>query len=434
MDPSILKELRHLVDANVISEETANQIQEYYRSRKTEPSNRFTIVLSILGALLVGLGIVLVIAHNWDDFSRLLKTIFAFLPLVLGQGLCLYALLRRKDSFVWRECSAIILFFGIGASIALVSQIYHMGGELSDLLLVWMVLSAPLIYLLPSYIVSLLYIAGVSWYACVLGYSWDSSSKVPYLYLPLMLVIVPAYLKLLRTKNNLFVLHNWFLAASVVFVLGAFTRETDYQWVFLGYLSLGCIYYHIGTGSYFAEQRLYANPFRVLSLPGIVAILLFWSYQYTWSFNIFGDAANWDWIFFCILLLLFLVAAGIMIRRYTRKERLAISPVEFSAYVFLVALLLETNDGMLSAIVINLWVLLLGLYFTRLGSIRSHLGILNLGLFIIGLLAVLRFFDESIPFVWRGIFFLATGITFFAANYIVIKRRKSLAIMKDQQL
>ena len=153
MDPSILKELRHLVDANVISEETAIQIQEYYRSRKTEPSNRFTIALSILGALLVGLGIVLVIAHNWDNFPRSLKTIFAFLPLVLGQGLCLYTILKRKDNFAWRECSAIILFFGIGSSIALVSQIYHMGGELSDLLLAWMLLSEPLIYLLPSYIV-----------------------------------------------------------------------------------------------------------------------------------------------------------------------------------------------------------------------------------------------------------------------------------------
>ena len=435
MDPSILKELRHLVDAEVISEETAIQIQEYYKSRRNEPSNRFTIVLSILGALLVGLGIVLVIAHNWDDFHRSIKTVFAFLPLLLGQGLCLYTLLRRKDNFVWRECSAIILFFGIGASIALVSQVYHMGGELSDLLLTWMLLSAPVIYLLPSYIVSLLYIAGVSWYACEIGYSWGGPSEFPYLYVPLMLVIVPAYLKLLRIKNNLFVLHNWFLAASFIFVLGTFARDTDYQWLILGYLSLGCIYYLIGTGSYFSEQRLYANPFRVLGLPGIVAILLMWSYQYTWSFDIFGsDEAIWDGNFLYIIILLFLVTAAILIRRYIKKEWLGISPVEFSGYVFLVALLLETNDGMLSAIVINLWVLLLGLYFTRLGSIRNHLGVLNLGLFIIAMLAVLRFFDESIPFVWRGIFFLATGIGFFVANYLVIKRRKSLAILKDQQI
>ena len=51
-----------------------------------------------------------------------------------------------------------------------------------------------------------------------------------------------------------------------------------------------------------------------------------------------------------------------------------------------------------------------------------------MGLLIIAALAVLRFFDDDIPFVWRSMFFLATGIGFFVANYLVIKRKKSLAI------
>jgi uncharacterized membrane protein len=437
MNPSILKELQHLVAANVISEETAASIQEYYRSRKAEPSNRFTNVLGILGALLVGLGIVLVIAHNWDSLSRTIKTIVAFLPLVLGQGLCLYTLLKRKDNFVWRESSAIILFFGIGASISLVSQIYHMGGELTDLLLVWMLLAAPLIYVIPSYIVSLLYIAGVSWYACIIGYagySWTDDSDFPYLYLPLMLAVVPAYLKLLRAQNNLLHLHNWLIAVSLAFVLGGFARYADFQWVFLGYLLLACIYYLIGTGKFFEGRGLYANPFLVLAVPGIICTLLPWTYQSLWQFDIFGDTRLWDEIFIYIIVLFILVIAAILIRRYTNKERTGISPVEFSGYVFQVAILLETQYGMLSATVVNLWVLTLGLYFIRKGSMRHHLGILNLGLLIVAALAVLRFFDEDIPFVWRGIFFLVAGIGFFVANYLVIKRKRSLAIMKDHQL
>jgi hypothetical protein len=40
------------------------------------------------------------------------------------------------------------------------------------------------------------------------------------------------------------------------------------------------------------------------------------------------------------------------------------------------------------------------------------------------ILAICRFFDYQIPFVWRGIFFLATGICFFAANYFLLKKRK----------
>ena len=435
MDPTILKELQQLVAANVISEDTANSIKEYYRLRKAEPTNRFAIVLGILGALLVGLGIVLVIAHNWDSFDRVSKTIFAFLPLVLGQGLCLYTLAKRRENFVWRESSGVILFFGIGACISLTSQIYHLGGTLSDLLLFWMLLAAPLIYVLPSHIVSLLYIAGVTWYAFTLGYSysWDDASGIPYLYVPLMLVVLPAYLKLMRRDNNLFILHNWFAAVSFAFVLGTFSENNHYQWVFLGYLSLACVYYLIGMGKLFDHRPLYANPFLLLAMIGIVCILLGWTYQFAWTFDIFDQSKRISGVFPIVLGLLFLLATAMLIRRYIRKEWSGISPVEFSGYVFLVAILFQSDDGKLSTTLMNLWVLMLGLYFTRKGSIRHHLGILNLGLLIIAALAVLRFFDDEIPFVWRGIFFLATGIAFFVANYVVIKRKKSLAIIKDQQ-
>lgn len=431
MDPSILKELRHLIDANVISQDTATRIEDYYKARAAEPSNRFTIVLGILGALLVGLGIVLVIAHNWDSFGRPAKTMFAFLPLLVGQGLCIYTLWKRRDNFVWRESSAVILFFAIGSSISLISQIYHMGGLLSDLLFVWMLLAAPLIYIMPSYIVSMLYIAGVTWYASVLGYSFEAVGREPFLYFPMMLLVLPAYLKLLRVQNNLFVLHNWMIALSVAFTLGAFSGPTDFQWMFLGYLALACLYYQVGTGQFFSEQRLFANPFLVLAIPGILIALLPWTYQYIWTFDIFGSDTDWHWPFLTLTILMMVAIAAIFIMRLIRNQLSGVSPVEFSAFVFAGATVLSVDEGQLSSLLINVWVLILGLYFTRKGSRRHHLGILNLGLLIIALLAVLRFFDDSIPFVWRGIFFLATGIGFFAANYMVIRRKRSLALNKQ---
>ena len=69
------------------------------------------IVFGVLGAILVGLGMVLIIAHNWDDLSRMTKTGLAFLPLLLGQGLCGYVLLRKQDSVAWRESATAFLFF-----------------------------------------------------------------------------------------------------------------------------------------------------------------------------------------------------------------------------------------------------------------------------------------------------------------------------------
>ena len=82
---SISKDIFELLEANVISEETAEKIREYYQIKKEDSTNKLFIVFGILGALLVGLGLILIIAHNWDELSRTTKIIFAFLPLIVGQ-------------------------------------------------------------------------------------------------------------------------------------------------------------------------------------------------------------------------------------------------------------------------------------------------------------------------------------------------------------
>ena len=84
MSKPLLKDLDELVTANVISSDTAERISEYYKSRKAAPNERFNIVLAVLGSLLVGSGIVLLVAHNWDEMSRGTQTVFAFLPLLVA--------------------------------------------------------------------------------------------------------------------------------------------------------------------------------------------------------------------------------------------------------------------------------------------------------------------------------------------------------------
>ena len=70
MSKQILKELPDLINAQVITEETAQRIKDYYHHQPGQSANRLFIVFGILGSLLVGMGIVLIIAHNWDTFPR----------------------------------------------------------------------------------------------------------------------------------------------------------------------------------------------------------------------------------------------------------------------------------------------------------------------------------------------------------------------------
>ena len=110
----ILKDINELVQAGVISNKEAGNIRDYYRDKGELSNNRLFIVFGILGAILVGLGFILIIAHNWDEISKIAKTSFAFLPLLLGQILCAFTLIKKQDSVVWKESATAFLFFAVG--------------------------------------------------------------------------------------------------------------------------------------------------------------------------------------------------------------------------------------------------------------------------------------------------------------------------------
>ena len=78
MNLKLIKELPELIENKVISKEVALSIEQYYHSKQNNSPNKLFMVFGVLGSILVGLGIILILAHNWDDFTRSTKTIFAF--------------------------------------------------------------------------------------------------------------------------------------------------------------------------------------------------------------------------------------------------------------------------------------------------------------------------------------------------------------------
>ena len=191
-----------MLSAGVIDTETAERIRKYYRQQGGNAGNRLIIAFGILGAVLVGLGVILILAHNWDQLSRSLKTLFAFLPLLIGQLLCGWVLLRQEGQVAWRESAAAFLFFAVGASISLISQIYHLPGDVSAYLLTWMLLCLPLVYLLRSSITSLLYLCGITYLAVEAGYwNWNGASVAADWYWLLLLCLLPYYYLLHLAKT-----------------------------------------------------------------------------------------------------------------------------------------------------------------------------------------------------------------------------------------
>jgi uncharacterized membrane protein len=186
---TLLKDLTELINAKVISDETAEKIRDYYSVKQMNGQSRQQLALGILGSVLVGLGIILIIAHNWDDLTPGSKTLLAFLPLLLGQFAGGYVLLKLPGNYTWRESVAAFLFFSVGACLVLISQVYNIPGDLDSFLLTWMLLVLPIIYVFKASAISIFYQIGITCYACLVGYGNSFSSGFTMYWLCLLLII-----------------------------------------------------------------------------------------------------------------------------------------------------------------------------------------------------------------------------------------------------
>ncbi len=420
----MIKDIAELVKAGVISQETANDIQKYYDQKGSAAPNRLFIVFGVLGAILVGLGIILILAHNWDELPRWTKTIFAFVPLIVGQILSGFTLLKKAGSVAWRESSAVLLFFGIGASIALVAQIYNLSGDLSSFLLTWMLLALPVVYLLKSSATSLMYIIGITYYVTV---NYMKSGPEELYYLLLLLLILPYYFLLIKRQpyGNFTGFHHWLIPVSLLIVLMSWVHQNG-QLMVIAYMSLLGILYLIGQLDYFARQKIRRNGYEVLGSLGTVVMLLGLSFDFFWK-----ELRRWDYhqheAFsspeFILAVILTLVAMGLFIHHIRRRPLREIQPVAPVFGLFVLVYFLGMSSS-LAIVLVNLLAFGVGVMTIREGAKMNSLGVLNYGLLIIAALVVCRFFDTHLSFVVRGLLFVTVGIGFFMVNYWMLKKRK----------
>lgn len=420
----IKKDISELLEAEVISPAVAEQIQQYYASTK-KPNNWLFVVFGILGSILVGLGIILIVAHNWDDLSRNVKSFLSFIPLLIGQAACVYYLLKKPRSTAWREGAATFVFFAVGAVIALISQIYNMPGNLSGFLFTWMLLCLPLVYVMRSRVVTALYLIGTGAYLI----NSDGFSTFNFEFWLMIAAVIPFYYYCLTQspKSKFNFLLNWVLPA--VLFLGfwynveIFGRD-DYQ--LLGIISMLALLYLIGQLKIFRDYKLFQNGFWVIGFTGTVIQLLACSFDDFWNNVNLKELEKWELgsPSFLSAGVAFISALALLIYHLiigTRFKK-SLMPYAFIIFIAVYFIGLYVPFGM---VIINILILLIGVTTLLRGANDDNLGYLNLGLAIVSLLVACRFFDESLSFVVRGVLFVLVGLLFFFSNYWMLKKRRA---------
>lgn len=430
MKKSLLNELHRLEKAKVINADVSAAIKAFYVTEQSKSNTRLYTVFSILGACLIGLGIILLIAHNWDDLSRSVKTLLAIFPLISGQIICIYVLRKKSESGAWVEGSSVFLFFAIGAAISLISQIYNIPGNLANFLFVWMILSLPIIYLLRSSMVSLLYLIGISWFVCESAY-WSYSDTSEYFYWLLLLAVIPDYYFLLRSKplSNFTRLYSWFVPLSITLALGMIHSKHE-EWLFVAYMALFSIFYLFGNLRQVNDSNVKVNSFTFIGSIGSIVILLMLSFDWFWL-AMERENPHYLEIFtsreFILSVLLTVFSLGLFVFSKKDKAHYQFHPFYLLSGLFFVLFMLGYQNGFLVQVLINVSTLGLGLFYVFKGSRSFQLTQMNFGLLIITALIVCRFFDTNITFIVRGLLFIAIGVGFFMLNYRLLKKRPNEA-------
>ncbi len=124
--------------------------KEIISDDKTKEKNRMKIILAVVGCLFIGAGLAVVFFGFWEKLPLSTKTVFSFLPMLVGQGVAIYTFLKKKGSIPWREGVAVLWALGIATTIALLNDIHSIDFGYFNCLCVDAFLIIPIMFLLDA--------------------------------------------------------------------------------------------------------------------------------------------------------------------------------------------------------------------------------------------------------------------------------------------
>ncbi len=429
------KELPLLKEAGVLNAETSARIKTYYAEQTTATGGASWAVtaFSILGALLIGGGIILLFAHNWDELSRNTRAVISFLPLLLGAALSFTALLRNGKTAL-RESAGLFHAIAIGSCIALIGQTYHLPSNVPAFLLIWALLAAPLMFLLSSTGACLIYLALITAWTGVAQNEYRQAAGYWPLLVPALLYLRQCLRQDRHSPSTLLSLYG--LLFSITISLGiVFERTVPGLWT-MAYAALltGC--YLLGI-THYEESEGWGNPLKLFGTIGIAALTYLFTWTHFWN-EIGWNYCRTDWLHQSwgiwtdsgITLILIGGWAVAAVKAFKKNSiettSLSLFPL-LAAICFLVGSKTDLAE-VVNALIFNIYFLFLGILFVVLGCRTLRLRQLNGGMFLLSLLIITRFFDDEFGFLARGVAFIVLGICFLVANLKLAHKKKEVTV------
>ena len=404
----ILEELPRLNEAGLLDDETAQKLAAHYGNKlQSFPSRQkiFSLLLGLLGILMISGGIILFFNHNWDMFPKVLRILISALPLGIGAVVSYWTLCREKGQ-LWREASAVLTAAGTVVLIAMLSQIYHINGELADFVFLVLLLSVPLLYIFNSIGLLTLYV----FFSFFIN-QWTAPCWQNFL---LYAVLLPFFFRHLREASSWTVWCRYLvLPGALSLVLGCGAYSLAAMFILASSLLLAA-----GMDELFARQDFWRTPWFVPAFICQTILLAIGSSADDFSRPFLKVPVTDLWIFWLVSAL----GAGLLIRILLKRPLTAgrLLPAVLTGAAFI----LPFVEPFWGRLFYNVYLGLAGIFYLREGLLRRSILLFNGGAVMIVVLVMCRFFDADIGLLYRACGLILLGSGFIAANIFYIRRHR----------
>lgn len=416
------------------------------------------ILCAILASISISAGVIAFFAHNWDSYSKTLRLLLSFIPIASGVYVFYKAFFEHFDSKVWMESAGTFLVLMTGSSTSLIAQIYHIG-DFDQIVLFWMILSLPVLYLANSSSVAIVYLAGITWWLIlqnltILGFGGDMQAKPTQTigYWLLIAAVIPHYMKYIKpgTETVRSIILGWFSAVIILYGanMGFVIHFT------IGYALAITAAYVLGKHLYFNGKSISHRPLQSIAIGATIVLALFLSNNYFIfyslinnnyaefetgrrsmdNFDISPDATGMAKAFSYLLILGFIALIGYFVYKDMTGPKRMNPTIFVFPFVVLIGLSLAVYEHdpngfemswfmpilktkyVLAKTWFNLYILLVGGYYLYKGVEMKINGIVILGIIILSTLMLVRYFDMEISFMLKSLIYIGLGVALLMFN------------------
>ena len=432
----LLEQLPKWEQEQLLTADSLRVLRERYAVDESEVGLA-QMVMGVLGALLIGAGLIAVIGYNWDDFSRPVRLLFAFMPLLLTQLFSFRVLRGGQAIAAWvRETAALLQALATGACIALISQIYHLGGEWPDFLFWWFLLSLPLTWVLRSNAVAIFYVIAIAIWSVnqvERGRPWQDS---PLIY-PLLLLGLLPYWPGLPPRMPLPVSLRWVmtlsaipgLCSAAIFVcvrdgtIHGFGYDDDaFIWLWTLIAAALVLFPLNQAGIHESTGRKPQVVLGTLWLLGYGMAATFHDLNNSFIRGV-SRALKLPW---CWGLLAVLAAFAFLAFKQRRWSLLGLASIATLPLVAGELSQAGIGYGNLLAWLVTLHLSIIGLLLILFDFYGSR-GSSRLGALMLSMLIIARMADSHFSLLIKGLVFIAVGVAFLAFNFFMSRRHRPAA-------